>query len=515
MLAPLTAEDPVAVGPYRLHNRIGAGGMGTVYLAFTDQRQPVAVKIAGAELSEDVEFRRRFQREVRAARRVRGGAVATVLDADTTADRPWMVTEYVEGVSLADAVRLRGPLTDRLVRGLAAGLADALVAIHEAGVVHRDLKPSNVLLAWDGPKVIDFGIAQLDGHATLTRSGHVVGTLAWMAPEQMRGEQAAPAADVFSWGCCVAYAATGRHPFHADRAEALAFRIQRDPPDLEHLPGDLRDTVEAALAKDAPRRPAAVALLAELSGQPVRGGTDAHRATETVLERDWTRQVSALDGQRVAVGQRGAVGWAFPGPPPAWAAADSVPPLVPAPASGQPDRPQPDRPQLDQPQPDQAGPVAPYSGDTCDLGLPYDRTPYPDTSYPEPARRAPADGHLELFSAGFRPAAVSRRPGSRSARRAAGSGRVPAGRRAADRGVGGAAGAGAGWNTAAVLSVVLAVLWLFGVGSVAGVYVGYEARVAAQSRARRGDGLAAVGIVLGCLGIAAAVLCLGYLGGHG
>src|SRR5262245_12995012 len=128
MLTPLTDDDPVMVGPYRLQNRIGEGGMGTVYLAFTAGRQPVAVKVASAELSEDDEFRRRFQREVRAAQRVRGGAVAAVLDADTGSDRPWMVTEYVEGISLADAVRQRGPLTERLVRGLAAGLADALVA---------------------------------------------------------------------------------------------------------------------------------------------------------------------------------------------------------------------------------------------------------------------------------------------------------------------------------------------------------------------------------------------------
>lgn len=152
MLTPLTDDDPIAIGPYRLQNRIGEGGMGTVYLAFTDRRHPVAVKVASAELSEDVEFRRRFQREVRAAQRVHGGAVAAVLDADTTAERPWMVTEYVEGTSLADAVRQRGPLAEQLVRGLAAGLADALVAIHEVGVVHRDLKPSNILLAWTGPR---------------------------------------------------------------------------------------------------------------------------------------------------------------------------------------------------------------------------------------------------------------------------------------------------------------------------------------------------------------------------
>ncbi|MDT3438487.1 protein kinase domain-containing protein [Pseudofrankia sp. BMG5.37] len=650
MLTPLTDDDPIAIGPYRLQNRIGEGGMGSVYLAFTDRQQPVAVKVASAELSEDVEFRRRFQREVRAAQRVRGGAVATVLDADTAADRPWMVTEYVEGISLADAVRRRGPLPERLVRGLAAGLADALVAIHEAGVVHRDLKPSNILLAWDGPKVIDFGIAQLDGNATLTRSGHVVGTLAWMAPEQMRGEQAGPTADIFSWGCCVAYAATGRHPFHADRAEALAFRIQRDPPDLEHLPGYLSDTVVPALEKEPRLRPSAVALLAVLSGQPVRSRSDAHRAIETVLERDWSGQLPGAGGQRGSAGHQGEGERAASASPVPVSPPVSFPPPTPAlpPAPMPRPSPAPEPMPSRRPYANEAWPPAPawpvpaqplerHPGDWRPSQLDhrydppssyeeaprresrhseppyYSGAPYPDTSYPGPAhsgsagaeapyadptysdserslaqppyreppyseaahgggaspgptpppaprtpdgdwrsaragslgmpppadafrpspppvlpseggeppaprawpqppadhppggqqgRQRAAGAELERYPAGAVLGAVSPRPGPST-------GRPAGGRRASRR------PASPGWNLPAVFSAVFAVLWLFGVGSVAGIYLGYRARAVTQGGPRRGDRLAAVGIVLGWPGLVLAVLFLGYAAGHG
>jgi serine/threonine protein kinase len=151
MLAPLSADDPREVGPYRLQGRIGAGGMGTVYLGFGADSRAVAVKVASPLLADDAEFRERFGREVTAAQRVRGKAIANVIDADTDASAPWMATEYVDGVSLADAVRRRGRLEQSLVRGFAVGLLDALIAIHEAGIVHRDLKPSNILLSWDGP----------------------------------------------------------------------------------------------------------------------------------------------------------------------------------------------------------------------------------------------------------------------------------------------------------------------------------------------------------------------------
>ncbi|MCK9874908.1 protein kinase [Frankia sp. Ag45/Mut15] len=289
MLTPLLEEDPRQIGPYRLQNRIGAGGMGTVYLGFTPDQRAVAVKVASEDLAEDVEFRSRFEREVHAALRVRGNAVAAVLDADTDALAPWMVTEYVEGISLAQAVRARGRLENHLVRGLAVGLADALVAIHSAGVVHRDLKPSNILLAWDGPKVIDFGVAHLTDSSTLTRTGHVIGTLAWMSPEQMRGETSGSAADIFAWANCVTYAATGRHPFHAESPDQLALRVQRDAPDLDALPAYLHSVVARSLSKDPARRPTASALLAALVGRTsVEGVTEADAVASDVLERTWT-----------------------------------------------------------------------------------------------------------------------------------------------------------------------------------------------------------------------------------
>ncbi|MCL9798445.1 serine/threonine-protein kinase, partial [Frankia sp. AgKG'84/4] len=288
MLTPLLDDDPRQVGPYRLQNRIGAGGMGTVYLGFAPDQRAVAVKVAAEELAEDAEFRRRFEREVHAALRVRGHAVAAVLDADTDAPAPWMVTEYVEGISLADAVRARGRIERHLVRGLAVGLADALVAIHAAGVVHRDLKPSNILLAWDGPKVIDFGVAHLTDSSTLTRTGHVIGTLAWMSPEQMRGETSDSSADVFAWANCVTYAATGRHPFHAETPDQLAMRVQRDTPDLNALPAYLLTAVSRALSKTPWQRPTAAALLAALVGREVDGVTEADAAAGDVLEQTWT-----------------------------------------------------------------------------------------------------------------------------------------------------------------------------------------------------------------------------------
>ncbi|SNQ47935.1 Protein kinase family protein [Frankia canadensis] len=288
MLTPLLEDDPRQIGPYRLQNRIGAGGMGTVYLGFTPQQRAVAVKVAAEELAEDAEFRSRFEREVRAALRVRGNAVAAVLDADTEAPVPWMVTEYVEGISLAAAVQARVRLESHLVRGLAVGLADALVAIHAAGVVHRDLKPSNILLAWDGPKVIDFGVAHLTDSSTLTRTGHVIGTLAWMSPEQMRGEPSDSSADIFAWASCVTYAATGRHPFHAETPDKLALRVQRDTPDLDAVPAYLLSLVARALSKVPRQRPTASALLASLVGRVVEGVTEADAAAGDVLERTWT-----------------------------------------------------------------------------------------------------------------------------------------------------------------------------------------------------------------------------------
>ncbi|WP_261560791.1 serine/threonine-protein kinase, partial [Frankia tisae] len=288
MLTPLTSDDPGRIGPFRLANRIGAGGMGVVYLGFGDDGKPVAVKVPSLGLADNPEFRSRFRHEVAAARRVRGNSVAAVLDADLTSERPWMATEYVEGRSLADAVATRGELDDRLVHGLAIGLADALVAIHAAGVVHRDLKPANILLAWDGPKVIDFGIAHAGDNTSHTRTGMLIGTLVWMAPEQLRGERAGPPADIFAWGACVAFAAAGRPPFRGERAEAVGMQILTAEPDLDDLPADLLGVVRAALDKEPARRPTATELLARLLGRAVRSPTDSDEASETALAQVWS-----------------------------------------------------------------------------------------------------------------------------------------------------------------------------------------------------------------------------------
>ncbi len=283
MLAPLTDADPRKVGRYRLQGRLGAGGMGTVYLGFDEDGHPLAVKVIRPELLGDADFRKRFRREVAAARRVRGNYVAEVRDADVDAERPWMATEYVDGVSLAMAVAERGRLGGSTLVNLATGLADALVAVHAAGLVHRDLKPSNILLAWDGPKVIDFGIAHVVDTTEHTQTGHVIGTVAWMAPEQLRGERAGPAADIFSWGMCVVFAATGRHPFAADTPTASALRMLREEPDLSGIPDGLTPLTRRALSRDPGRRPTAVELVTGVVRNYVDSVDLADQVTRHVL----------------------------------------------------------------------------------------------------------------------------------------------------------------------------------------------------------------------------------------
>ncbi|WP_239310022.1 MULTISPECIES: protein kinase [unclassified Frankia] len=288
MLQPLTDNDPRQIGPYRLQSRIGAGGMGTVYLGFADDNKPVAVKVPSPGLADSPEFRDRFRTEVTAAARVRGMSVAAVIDADTAGPRPWMATEYVEGRSLTEAVALRGPFTGRLLDGLAVGLADALVAIHTAGVIHRDLKPSNILVTWEGPKVIDFGIARSADSTSHTRTGVLVGTLVWMAPEQLRGERAGPPTDVFAWGACVAFAATGRQPFRGERPEAIAIQIMTAEPDLTGVPPALRAVLAWTLDKEPARRPTAAALVAALLGRDATDPDETVRAAHTALAQWWS-----------------------------------------------------------------------------------------------------------------------------------------------------------------------------------------------------------------------------------
>ncbi|WP_282791146.1 serine/threonine-protein kinase [Streptomyces sp. CC224B] len=253
--------DPQRIGAYRLLARLGAGGMGQVYLARSGRGRTVAVKLVREELAAQDEFRGRFRQEVEAARRVGGAWTAPVLDADTEAAIPWVATGYVAGPSLQTVVSHdHGPLPERSVRILAAGLANALKDIHAAGLIHRDLKPSNVLVTIDGPRVIDFGIARALETVTdggLTRTGALVGSPGFMAPEQVRGDRVTEAADVFCLGSVLAYASTGALPFGTANSgvHALMFRIAQEEPDLERVPESLRELIGHCLTKAPGDRP--------------------------------------------------------------------------------------------------------------------------------------------------------------------------------------------------------------------------------------------------------------------
>ncbi|HEU5027157.1 MAG TPA: serine/threonine-protein kinase [Spirillospora sp.] len=263
--AALEPGDPQRLGPYRIVGRLGGGGMGQVFLASSSpDGRAVAVKMVRAELAEDPGFRRRFVREVEAARRVSGPFTAAVIDADPDGTPPWLATEYVPGLSLKAAVDAHGTLPDGTVRALGAALAEALESVHAAGVVHRDLKPSNVLLAADGPRLIDFGIALASEGTRLTVTGAMVGTPGFMSPEQLRGGAVGPASDVFALGAVLAYAAAGAGPFGGGSAHALNYRVVHGAPDLTGVPPGLADVVARCLDKDPGRRPTVPALVEEL-----------------------------------------------------------------------------------------------------------------------------------------------------------------------------------------------------------------------------------------------------------
>ncbi|MFF4251435.1 serine/threonine-protein kinase [Streptomyces sp. NPDC001663] len=255
-------SDPMKVGPYRIVGRLGSGGMGWVYLGRSPAGREVAVKVVRPELAAEPEFRERFAREVAAARVVSGAYTAAVVDADTEAELPWLATMYVPGPSLAEAVRTDGPLPEEQVRRLGAFLVEALQAVHTAGVVHRDLKPSNVLLASDGPRVIDFGISRVDGAPGLTQAGLIVGTPPYMSPEQMKGAQAGPPSDVFSLGGVLVYALSGRPPHGT--GESVRYQVVFGEPHLGAVPPGLRPLVSRCLAKRPEDRPRLEELLAEL-----------------------------------------------------------------------------------------------------------------------------------------------------------------------------------------------------------------------------------------------------------
>jgi hypothetical protein len=265
VIKDLKAGDPAVVGPYRLLGRLGAGGMGQVYLAKSPGGRLVAIKLIRPELAEERGFRSRFSSEISAARNVSGIYTAAVVDADADAELPWMATVYVPGPSLTDAVEDTGPLPVDSVLALAAGLAEALQAIHRADLVHRDLKPSNVLLAADGPRVIDFGISLALERSMMTATGMVMGSPGFMSPEQARGQREVGApTDVFSFGAVLAFAATGESPFGVGPTPALLYRVVNESPDLMAVPARLRPLIEQCLAKDPAGRPTPAEVLAAL-----------------------------------------------------------------------------------------------------------------------------------------------------------------------------------------------------------------------------------------------------------
>ncbi|MEU1944318.1 protein kinase, partial [Streptomyces sp. NPDC020125] len=353
----LGAEDPRWIGEYRLLRRLGAGGMGRVFLAHSSRGRTVAVKLVQTELAQQAEFRRRFKQEVRAAQRVGGAWTAPVLDADTEAATPWVATGYIAGPSLHAIVSESGRLPERTVRILAHGLTQALRDIHDAGLVHRDLKPSNILVTIDGPRVIDFGIARALETVTdgiLTRSGAVVGSPGFMSPEQVRGERVTPASDVFCLGSVLAYAATGRQPFGTANSgvHAVMYRIAQEEADLEGLPEGLRDLVTDCLKKAPDDRPSLEALLdrtagADDDGEPwLPGGLVAQLGRHAVqlleVETPAGPGVPAVPGMPARPAVPPMAGAAGPATPIAGAAGPATPvagaagPAVPPPPSAPP-----------------------------------------------------------------------------------------------------------------------------------------------------------------------------------
>ena len=254
-MEPLEPGDPETLGPYRLLARLGAGGMGRVYLARSLGGSTVAVKVVRAELAADPHFRERFRREVAAAAAVNGAWTAPVVGADTEASVPWLATSYVLGPSLAEAVHSYGPLPGRSLQALGAGLAEALASIHAAGLAHRDLKPGNVLMAADGPRVIDFGIARAVDRDRLTSTGQVFGSPGYMSPELAAGYDAGQAGDVFCLASVMVFAATGRMAFAAGSAAGLLYQVVYCEPDLTGLPPALVAILRPCFAKDPAARP--------------------------------------------------------------------------------------------------------------------------------------------------------------------------------------------------------------------------------------------------------------------
>jgi serine/threonine protein kinase len=290
---PATDNLPRTLGPYRLQDRLGEGGMGVVHLARDPEGRAVAVKVLHPLGSKGVNARRRLAREVETMRRVRSPYVAEVLDADVTGEFPYIVTRFVTGPTLDEMVRTRGPLSGPGLRRLGHGMAEALTAIHAAGVVHRDLKPGNVMLTDDRPIVIDFGIAQAGDATRLTQTGLVMGTPGYLAPEVIEGEPSSPASDVHSWGSTMVFAATGHLPFGGGSYETIFYRIISGRADLSGVPGPLVPLISAALARDPSHRPSASWLSAQAVTLDMSAATTTY-AGAPLTETQFPREVVSI-----------------------------------------------------------------------------------------------------------------------------------------------------------------------------------------------------------------------------
>jgi outer membrane protein assembly factor BamB/tRNA A-37 threonylcarbamoyl transferase component Bud32 len=314
----LTQHDPRRIGPFEVLGRLGAGGMGLVYLARSASGRRVAIKTVRTELAEDQLFRVRFTREVEAARAVSGFYTAAVVDADPRAAVPWLATAYVPAPSLEEIVNECGPLPAQAVRWLAAGVAEALQSIHGAGLVHRDLKPSNVLVVEDGPRVIDFGIASGVSNTRLTMTNVAVGTPAYMSPEQAKDSRSVTgASDVFSLGSMLVFAATGHPPFHGANPVETVFMLLREGPDLEGLPDELRPLIESLMQMEATGRPNPADLQAQLAPHLFNSGSDDSGTASAWLPERAVSMIEARRNGRPAAGPGQGGGRSAGGPRPA------------------------------------------------------------------------------------------------------------------------------------------------------------------------------------------------------
>jgi Protein kinase domain len=397
LMKPLAADDPRVIGEYRLRAQLGAGGMGRVYLGLSPAGRAVAIKVVHPDLASDADFLRRFGQEVAAARAVSGIYTAPVVASGLNERPPWLATAFVPGPPLDQVVAENGPLPEQALWPLLAGLVEALQAIHACGVVHRDLKPANVLLATDGPRVIDFGIARATDGTSLTAAGVVFGTPGFMSPEQAEGRGAGPASDVFALGCVVAYAAAGTGPFGTGTAAAILYRVVHAQPALDGVPPRLCQVIAACLAKDPAARPS----LRALSGM-IAGGIDTTGPSAVAF---WPSSVARLIGAHQArleeqTRSRPAEGFS-------WATTTHRPTTPSAPGRDRPPGPQAPGPQAPAPRWPYSGP----GGAQASLGSQAVGVQYPEprgylsgngvpvaqpAGYPQPYRAGPRGATVPL-----------------------------------------------------------------------------------------------------------------------